>query len=163
MKFMLNLSHWKINNMMASGKLKTKVEMGIREPRIFKEQARPSSAGKNTSEEKMDEMAKIIKYLSKTNSRMEIEKSKPNPYIRNKNQLRRNLNTNPQIQQSQIKNEEQKIQAPFKIENMIQGDDVQDYDELDEDMNNLSDDDVGPHLTKQDDEKSLNLGSLFDE
>jgi hypothetical protein len=102
------------SNMMASGKLKTKVEMGIREPRRFKEQAGPSSSGKNTQEEKMDEMAKIIKDLSNKISRMEIEKSKPDPYVRNQNQFRRNLNTNPQIQQRQIKNEEQKIQAPFK-------------------------------------------------
>jgi chromosome segregation ATPase len=97
----------------------------------------------------MDEMAKIIKDLSNKISRMEIEKSKPDPYVRNKNQFRRNLNTNPHIQHRQIKNEEQKIQAPFKTKNLIHGDDVQDYDELDEDINNLSDDDVEPHLTKQ--------------
>jgi hypothetical protein len=40
---------------------------------------------------------------------------------------------------------------------------VQDYEELDEYLNNLSDDDVEPHLTKQDYEKSLDLGSLFDD
>jgi hypothetical protein len=40
---------------------------------------------------------------------------------------------------------------------------VQDYEELDEDLNNLSDDDVEPHLTKQDYEKYLDLGSLFDD
>ena len=49
--------------MMASRKLKTKVEMGIREPRRFSEQAGPSSSRKNTQEENMDEMDKIIKYL----------------------------------------------------------------------------------------------------
>jgi len=102
------------SNMTASGKLKTKIEMGIREPRRFKEQGGPSSFGKNTQEEKMDEMDKIIKDLSNKISRMEIEKAKPDPYVRNKNQFRRNLNTNPQIQHRQIKNEEQKIQAPFK-------------------------------------------------
>jgi hypothetical protein len=42
-------------NMMASRKLKTKVDMGIREPRRFREQAEPSSSGKNSKEEKMDE------------------------------------------------------------------------------------------------------------
>jgi hypothetical protein len=56
---------------------------------------------------------------------MEMEKSKPDPYVINQNQFRRNLNTNPQIQQRQIKNEEQKIQAPFKTYNFIQGDEFQ--------------------------------------
>jgi hypothetical protein len=61
---------------------------------------------------------------------MEIEKAKPDPYVRNQNQFRRNLNTNPHIQQRQIKNEEQKIQDPFKTKNLIQGYDVKYYDEL---------------------------------
>jgi hypothetical protein len=76
---------------------------------------------------------------------------------------RRNLNTNPQIQQRQIKNEDQKIQAPFKTKNLIQGDEVQEYDELDEEMNNLSDDDSEPHLTQQDYEQYLSFGPLLDE
>ena len=101
------------SNMMASRKLKAKFEMGIRKPRRFREQTGSSSYGKNTQEEKMDEMAKIIKYLLNKISRMKIEKSKPDPYVRKQNQFRRNLNTNPQIQQRQIKNEEQKIQDPF--------------------------------------------------
>jgi hypothetical protein len=146
------------SNMMASRKLKTKVEMGTREPRHFKEHAGPSGSGKST-EEKMDEMEKIIKDLSNKISRMEMEQAKPDPYVRN--QFRRN--PNPQIQQRQIKNEEQKIQAPFKTENFIQRDEVQDYDELDEDLNNLNDDDLEPHLTKQDYEKSLDLESLFND
>jgi hypothetical protein len=111
----------------------------------------------------MDEMDKIIKSLSNKISRMEIERVKPNPYVRNQNQFRRNLNTNPHIQQRQIKNEEQKIQASFKTKNLIQGDDVQYYDELDEDINNFSDDDIGPHFTQQGYKKYLNLESLFDE
>jgi hypothetical protein len=40
---------------------------------------------------------------------------------------------------------------------------VQDYDELDEYLNNLSDDDLEPHLTKQDYDKSLDLESLFND
>jgi hypothetical protein len=144
------------SNMMASGKLKTKVEMGAREPRRFKEQAGPSGSGKS-AEEKMDEMAKIIKDLSNKISRMELDQAKPDPYVRN--QFRRN--PNPQIQQRQVKNEDQKIQAPFKTENFMQRDEMQDYEELEEDLNNLSDDDLEPHLTKQDYEKSLDLESLF--
>jgi hypothetical protein len=68
--------------MMASGKLKTKVDMGTREPRCFKEQVGPSGSGKSV-EEKMDEMAKIIKYLSNKISRMELDQAKLDPYIRN--------------------------------------------------------------------------------
>jgi hypothetical protein len=81
------------SNMMASRKLKTKFEMGKREPRHFKEHTGPSGYGKYT-EEKMDEMAKIIKDLSKKNSRMEIEQEKLDPYVRNKFRI----NHNPQIQ-----------------------------------------------------------------
>jgi len=62
----------------------------------------------------MDEMAKIIKDLSNKISRMEMEKAKPDPYVINQNQLRRNPNPNHQIQHRQIKNEDQNIQAPFK-------------------------------------------------
>jgi hypothetical protein len=38
---------------------------------------------------------------------------------------------------------------------------LQDYEELEEDLNNLNDDDLEPHLTKQDYEKSLDLEYLF--
>jgi hypothetical protein len=92
-----------------------------------------------------------------------MEKLKTNPYVRNQNQFSRNLNTNIQIQQRPIKNEERKIQAPFKKMNLIQGDEVHKHDELDEDMNNLSDDDSEPHLTQQDYKQSLSYGPLLDE
>jgi hypothetical protein len=144
------------SNMMAYGKLKAKVEMGTREPKCFKEHASPSGSGKS-AEEKMDEMAKNIKDLSNKISRMEMEQAKPDPYVRN--QFRRNHN--PQIQQRKIKNEDQKIQAPFKTKNFIQRDELQDYEELEEDLNNLNDDDLEPCLTKQYYEKSLDLESLF--
>jgi hypothetical protein len=127
-----------------------------REPRHFKEQAGPSGSGKS-AEEKMDEMAKIIKDLSNKISRMELDQAKPDTYVRN--QFKRN--PNPQMQQRQIKNEDQKIQAPFKTENFMQRDDMQNYEELEEDLNNLSDDDLEPHLTRQDYEKSLDLESMF--
>jgi hypothetical protein len=122
------------SNMMASGKFKIKFEMGAREPRHFKEYGGPSESRK-FAEEKMDEMAKIIKDLSNKISRMEIEQDKHDPYVRN--QFRRN--PNPHIQQRQIKNEDRKIQAPFKTNNFMQRDEVQDYEELEEDLNNLSD------------------------
>jgi hypothetical protein len=149
------------SNMNASRKLKTKFEMGTREPMRFKEQAGPSQSGKIYSKEKMDEMETIIKNLSNTISRMEMEKDKPDQYARN--QFRINPNINPQIQQRKIRNEEQQIQAPFKTENLIQGVEVQDYDKLIQDLNYLSDDDLEPHLTKQYYEKSLDLESLFND
>jgi hypothetical protein len=70
------------SNIMASGKLKTKVELGTIEPRRFKEQAGPSRFGKS-AEEKMDEMAKIMKDLSNKISKMELDQTKPDTYVRN--------------------------------------------------------------------------------
>jgi hypothetical protein len=45
--------------------------------------------------------------------------------------------------------------------NFIQRDDLQDYEELEDDLNNLSNDDVEPHLTKQDYDKTLYMESMF--
>jgi hypothetical protein len=68
----------------------------------------------------MDEMAKIIKDLSNKISRMELDQSKHDPFARN--QFRRN--TNPRIPQRQLKNEDKKIQAPFKTKFFMQRDDM---------------------------------------
>jgi hypothetical protein len=43
----------------------------------------------------------------------------------------------------------------------MQSDDMQDYEGLDEDINNLSDNDQEPHLTRQDYERSLDQEPLF--
>jgi hypothetical protein len=43
----------------------------------------------------------------------------------------------------------------------MQSDDMQEYEGLDEDINNLSDDDREPHLTRQDYEISLDQEPLF--
>jgi hypothetical protein len=137
--------------MMASGKLKAKIEMGNKETRRFREQAGPSGSGRS-SEDKMDDMEKIIKELSNKISKMELDQSKMDQFARK--YFRRN--PNPQIQQRQIKNEDQKIQTPFKNENFIGGDDMRNFEELEEDMNNLGDDCQEPHLTRQDYERSLN-------
>jgi hypothetical protein len=48
------------SNMMASGRLKTKIETGNRETRPLREQAGPSGSGRS-SDDKMDDMARIIK------------------------------------------------------------------------------------------------------
>jgi hypothetical protein len=115
----------------------------------------PPDLGKS-AEEKMDDMAKIIKDLSNKISRMELDQAKPDPFARK--YFRRN--PNPQTQQRQVKNEDQKIQAPFKTENFI-GDDIHNYEGLEEDINNLSDEDQEPHLTRQDYEISLDQEPLF--
>jgi hypothetical protein len=92
------------SNMMASGKLKDKIETGNNETRGFREQAGPSRSGRSV-EDKMDEMEKIIKELSNKISKMELDQSKTDQFVIN--YFRRN--PNPQIQQRQIKNEDQKI------------------------------------------------------
>ena len=104
---------------MDSSKLKTKVEMGNRETKCFREQAGPSGPGRSL-DDKMDDMARIIKELSNKISRMELDKSKEDPFV--KREFRRN--PNPQNQQRQIKNEDQKIQTPLKNENFIGGNDL---------------------------------------
>jgi hypothetical protein len=97
------------SNMMASGKLKEKVEMGTKETKRFREQAGTSGSGRS-AEDKMDDMAKIIKELSNKISRMELDQAKPDPFSRR--DFKRN--PNPQIQQRPVKNEDQKIKPPFK-------------------------------------------------
>jgi hypothetical protein len=101
----------------------------------------------------MDDMARIIKELSNKISRMELDQSKSDQFINR--EFGRNLN--PQIQQKQIKNEDQKIQTPLKNENSIGGNDMQEFEDLEEDIKNLGDDCIQPHLTKEDCEKSLNI------
>jgi hypothetical protein len=130
------------SNMMASGKLKTKFETGNKEIRRYREQGGPSGSGRS-SEDKIDDMARIIKELSNKISRMELDQAKNEHYPRK--EFRKN--PNPQNHQKQIKNEDQKIQTPFKSENFIGGQDVEDFEELEEDMNNLGDDCLQPYIT----------------
>jgi hypothetical protein len=105
----------------------------------------------------MDDMEKIIKELSNKISKMELDQSKTDQFARK--YFRRN--PNPQMQQRQIKNEDQKIHTPFKNENFIGGDDMQNFEELEEDMNNLGDDCQEPHLTRQYYERSLDAEYRF--
>jgi hypothetical protein len=107
------------SNMMASGKLKAKFETGNKETRRLREQEGPSGSGRS-SKDKMDDMAKIIKELSNKILKMELDQSKNDQFPRK--DFKRY--PNPQIQQRQIKNEDQKIQAPFKNENFIGGEDL---------------------------------------
>jgi hypothetical protein len=86
------------SNMMASGKLKTKIEMGNRETKRFREQAGPSGSGRS-SDDKMDDMARIIKELSNKISRMELDQSKADQFV--KREFRRN--PNPQINKDRLK------------------------------------------------------------
>jgi hypothetical protein len=59
--------------MMASGKLKEKVETGNKENRRFKEQGGSSGSGKSSGD-KIDEMAWVIRELSNKITKMELEK-----------------------------------------------------------------------------------------
>jgi hypothetical protein len=74
----------------------------------------------------MDDMARIIKEMSNKISKMELDQSKVDPFV--KREFRRNPNT--QNQQRQIKNEDQKIQTPLKNENFIGGNDLEDFRDL---------------------------------
>jgi hypothetical protein len=51
---------------------------------------------------------------------MELDQDKPDPFARR--DFKRN--PNPQIQERQVKNEDQNIKAPFKIENFMQNEDA---------------------------------------
>ena len=81
-------------------------------------------------------MARIIKELSNKISRIELDQAKNEHYPRKEFKK----NPNPQNHQKQIKNEDQKIQTPFKSEKFIGGQDLEDFEELEEDINNLGDD-----------------------
>jgi hypothetical protein len=83
---------------------------------------------------------------------MELDQSKANPFV--KREFRRN--PNPQNQQRQIKNEDQKIQTPLKNENLIGGNDLEDFEGMEEDVTNLGDECTQPYVTKEYYEKSLN-------
>jgi hypothetical protein len=99
------------SNMMASRNLKAKIEMGNKETIRFREKAGPSGSGRS-AEDKMDDMEKIVKELSNKISKMELDQSKTDQFARKYFRG----NPNPQAQQRQIKNEDQKIQTPFKNE-----------------------------------------------
>ena len=83
---------------------------------------------------------------------MELDQSKADPFV--KREFIRN--PNPQNQQRQIKNEDQKIQTPLKNENFIGGNDLQDFEGLEEDVTNLGDHCTQLYLTKEYYENSLN-------
>jgi hypothetical protein len=117
------------SNMMASGKLKAKVETINRENRRYREPAGPSGSNSYT-DDRVDDMARIIKDISNKISRMELDQDKVDSS--NKRDFRRN--PNPQNQQRQIKNEDQKIQAPLKNENFIGANDLQDFGDSEDEV-----------------------------
>jgi ribonuclease HI len=138
------------SNMMASGKLKAKVETTNRDNRRYREPAGPSGSNRYT-DDRVDDMARIIKDLSNKISRMELDQAKTDSS--NKKDFRRN--PNPQNQQRQIKNEDQKIQAPLKNENFIGASDLQDFGDSDEEVACFGDECSQPFLTREDYEESL--------
>jgi hypothetical protein len=58
--------------MMALGKLKARVETRNRETKRFREQVGPSGSNRS-SDDRVDDMARVIKELSNKISRMELE------------------------------------------------------------------------------------------
>jgi hypothetical protein len=75
---------------------------------------------------------------------MELEKSKRDNFPRKDFQR----NPEPQGPQKIIKNEDQKIPTPFKSENYIGEEDLGDFEEIDEDISNLGDDNKSPYLSR---------------
>ena len=67
---------------------------------------------------------------------MELDQAKPDPFAWK--YFRRN--PDPKTQQRQVKNEDKKIQGPFKMKFFI-GDDMHNYEGLEEDIKNLSEED----------------------
>jgi hypothetical protein len=63
------------SNMMASGKMKDKFDMGNKEIKRYREKGAPSRSGRSL-EDKMDDMDRIIKERSNKISRMELEQAK---------------------------------------------------------------------------------------
>jgi hypothetical protein len=104
-------------------------------------------------------MARFIRELSNKVSKMELEKSKRDNFPR------KDFRRNPETQGPQkiIKNEDKKIQTPFKSENYIGEEDLGDFEEIDEDISNLSDDNKSPYLSRQDYEASLNKENTSEE
>jgi hypothetical protein len=137
------------SNMMASGKLKAKTENVNKENRKFKEQGGPS--GWKSTGDKIEEMARVIQQLSNKISKMELEKPRRDIFPRK--DFRKNLE--PQGPHKTIKNEDQKVQAPFKTEDYIGEEDFGVFEQLDEDIECLSDDNRYPYVSRQDYEASL--------
>jgi hypothetical protein len=138
------------SNMMASGKLKAKTENVNKENKKFKEQGGPSGSGKSAGD-RIDEMARVIQQLSNKISKMELEKP------RRDNFPRKDFRKNPEPQgpHKTIKNEDQKVQAPFKTEDYIGEEDFGEFEQLDEDIDCLGDDNRYPYVSRQDYEASL--------
>jgi hypothetical protein len=81
------------SNMMASGKLKAKIETTNRDNRCYREPTGPSGSNRYTDDRVYD-MTRIIKNLSNKISRMELDQDKVDSS--NKRDFRRN--PNPQNQ-----------------------------------------------------------------
>jgi hypothetical protein len=123
------------SNMMASGKMKTKVDTANRDNRRYREPAGPSGSNRYT-DDRVDDMARVIRDLSNKVSRMELDQAKADSS--NKRDFRRN--PNPQNQQRQIKNEDQKIPTPLKNENFIGVSDLQEVGDSEDEVAFFEDD-----------------------
>jgi hypothetical protein len=77
------------SNMMALGKLRTKFEIGNKETRRYRYQGGPSRSGRS-SEDKIDDMARIIKELSNNISIIQLDQAKNEHFP--KKDFKRNTN-----------------------------------------------------------------------
>jgi hypothetical protein len=139
------------SNMMASGKMKEKIETVNHDNRRYREPVGPSGSNRYT-DDRVDDMARVIKDLSNKISRMDLDQAKVDSS--NKRDFRRN--PNPQIQQRQIKNEDQKIQAPLKNENFVGASDLHDFEDPEDEVACFGDECSQPFLTREDYDTSLN-------
>jgi len=146
------------SNMMASGKLKDKIETVNHENRRYREPAGPPGSNRYT-DDRVHDMARVIKELSNKISRMELDQAKADSS--NKKDFRRN--PNPQNQQRQIKNEDQKIQAPLKSENFIGANDLQDFRDSEDEVACFGDECSQSFFTKEYYEKFSNTPQLSNE
>jgi chromosome segregation ATPase len=124
------------SNMISSGKSRIRSESGEREKRKQKEQIGTSGTNKS-QEDKIEEMSRIIKYLSNKLARMETERRRPDN--RNPNQFRRPFNP-PQVLQRERRNEDQPIQAPIKNENLVDNLVEEEFEDIDEEINMMEGD-----------------------
>jgi hypothetical protein len=82
---------------------------------------------------------------------MELDQAKNEHYHRKEFMK----NPNPQKHQKKIKNEDKKIQTPFKRKIFIGRQELEDFEELEEDINNIGKDCLQPYITRHDYKKSL--------
>jgi hypothetical protein len=154
-------------NMIASGKIKQKIDQVDKDKNKIKEEVSTSDPNRDSQDAKIEEMSRLIRncqinclYL-KLRVIMQINllgREVP----RNPNQFRRPFN--PQILRRERRNEEQPIQPPIinnNDNNLIEDMVDEEYVDFQEEIHLLQDDNDAIHLTQNDYENSLNPKRQF--